>query len=240
MSSPDTGVERTSAPRGIPRAVEVLLASVGLALAAPLLGLIALGIRLSSPGPVLFRQHRVGLAGREFVLLKFRTMRVNRDAPGATATGDPRVTAIGRVLRYLKLDELPELWNVVRGDMSLVGPRPEVPGYVNLSAPAWQAVLSIRPGITDAVTLRLRNEEQLLATAPGERESFYREILQPYKLAGYLEYQNRRTMASDFGVILQTLGAVLLPSTVPPPSIETIRASALNATKSVRGSGRRA
>ena len=200
-------------------------------LCSPLLGAIALAVRLTSTGPVLFRQRRMGLGGKEFTVLKFRTMRVNQDPPGATATGDLRVTPLGRWLRRFKLDELPELWNVFRGDMSLVGPRPEVPRLVDVSNPAWRVVLSTRPGITDPVTLRLRNEERLLAGVPESPERFYREVLQPYKLAGYLEYQSRRSMGSDLGVIVSTIGAVLVPTAVPPPSIEAILAANATSTK---------
>jgi lipopolysaccharide/colanic/teichoic acid biosynthesis glycosyltransferase len=225
MSSPPTAGELRADARGIPRFVETGLAGLGIVLCAPVLAGIALVVRISSTGPVLFRQRRVGLGGREFTLLKFRTMRVNQDAAGATASGDPRITPVGRWLRHFKLDELPELWNVLRGDMSLVGPRPELPGYVDLSDPGWRAVLRTRPGITDPVTLRLRNEEQLMAKAPGRPEVFYREVLQPYKLAGYLEYQQRRSFPADIMVIVRTIGAVLVPGAMPPPSIETILAA---------------
>ena len=225
MSSANIVDSPAAARRGIPRSAEAGLSGLGIVLCSPLLFAVAIAVRLTSPGPVLFRQPRMGLGGREFTMLKFRTMRVNQDPPGATATGDARITPVGRWLRRFKLDELPELWNIVRGDMSLVGPRPEVPRLVDLSNPAWRAVLSTRPGITDPVTLRLRHEEKLLASVPGSAESFYRDYLQPYKLKEYLEYQKVRSIGADIGVILRTLGAVFIPGAAPPPSIESIRAA---------------
>ena len=208
---------------GIPRVVEVVLAAGGLVACAPLLAVVALLVRATSGRPVLYRQSRVGRGGAAFTLLKFRTMRVNHDVPHATAKGDPRVTAVGRWLRLLKVDELPELWHVVRGDMSLVGPRPEVPTYVDLSNLRWRKVLRARPGIVDPMSLRLRNEELLLARVNEDLEVFYRTVLQPYKLAGYVDYQRRRTIWSDIMVLLRTAYAVAAPATSPPPSLDEIR-----------------
>lgn len=224
MSSPNIAAEPQTIRTGTPRVVEAVLAGLGLVVCLPVLGAVAVAVRATSPGPVLFRQRRVGRGGREFPLLKFRTMLVNRDSLQVTARGDPRITPLGRWLRLLKLDELPELWNVVRGDMSLVGPRPEVPGYVDLANPLWRAVLQARPGITDPVTLRLRNEEDLMAAAPGDRERFYLETLQIYKLVGYLDYMRRRSFLADVSVILRTLLAVIVPSSAPPPSLEEVTA----------------
>ncbi len=157
------------------------------------------------PGPALFRQQRLGRGGAPFTLFKLRTMR--QAAAGAagsyvTAGGDPRITPLGRFLRRSKLDELPQLWNIVRGDLSFVGPRPEVPAWIELGDPRWQRVLAARPGLTDPVTLRLRNEEALLAAVPGDREDFYRDHLQPWKLAGYADYLARRSAAGDLGARL--------------------------------------
>jgi lipopolysaccharide/colanic/teichoic acid biosynthesis glycosyltransferase len=121
-----------------------------------------------------------------------------------TATDDERTTRAGRVLRRTKLDELPELWNVLKGDMALVGPRPEVPRYVNLENPAWRQVLAARPGLTDPVTISLRDEEELLAMVSGDRESFYLKHLQPVKLKGYLEYLQRRSWLTDARVLWDT------------------------------------
>src|SRR5688500_15808203 len=195
------------AGRGLPRAVEAALACLGLAVASPVLLLAAGLVAATSPGPILFRQQRVGLNGRPFTLLKLRTMRVSPEGSQLTASGDARITPVGRRLRRFKLDEIPQLWNVVRGDMSLVGPRPEVPRYVDES-PLWRQVLSARPGLTDPVTLRLRDEEALLGSV-GDAESFYRERLLPWKLRGYLDYLERRSWVADLGVLGATALAVL-------------------------------
>ena len=172
--------------------------------------LAAAAIAVTSGLPVLFRQTRVGRAGKPFRLVKFRSMRRSGDGPSVTAGGDPRVTAVGRVLRRTKLDELPELWNVVRGEMSFVGPRPEVERYVRREDPLWKEVLEARPGLTDPTTLRLRDEEGLLAVVVGDREAYYRETLQPQKLRGYVEYLRRRTWMTDIAVIWDTIRVVLL------------------------------
>jgi lipopolysaccharide/colanic/teichoic acid biosynthesis glycosyltransferase len=126
----------------------------------------------------------------------------------------------------LKLDELPELINVLRGDMSFVGPRPEVPQYVELSDRLWQRVLQVRPGLTDPVTLRLRNEEKLLAEVEDDPETFYLRVLQPYKLVGYLEYATRRTSWDDFRVLAQTAVAVVLARHGEGPTLDEIGARA--------------
>jgi hypothetical protein len=119
----------------------------------------------------------------------------------------------------MKLDEFPQLWNVLRGDLALVGPRPEVPRFVDLGNSLWRKALKVRPGLTDPMTLRLRNEEALLATVSGNREAFYREVLQPYKLRGYCEYLDKRTAWTDIGVLVRTALVVVRPSAVPPPSL---------------------
>jgi lipopolysaccharide/colanic/teichoic acid biosynthesis glycosyltransferase len=199
------------APGGIPRPVEAMLAGAGLLVATPLIALGALLVRATSPGPAFFRQERVGRGARLFTLYKLRTMRVANSGPQVTARGDDRVTPVGRILRRSKLDELPQLWNVVRGEMSLVGPRPEVPNYVDPSNPLWKRILSARPGITDPVTLELRDEEALLAAAGDDRERFYRERLQPEKLRRYARYLDARSPARDVEVLYKTVLAVLFP-----------------------------
>lgn len=229
MSLPQAAAEPAPLRSGVPRVVDVALAAGGLLFCSPILAAVASAVRVTSAGPVLFRQQRVGRHGTQFTLLKFRTMRVNAVPLQVTAHGDPRITPLGRWLRKLKLDELPELWNVLRGDMSLVGPRPEVPRYVDLADPQWRLVLQARPGITDPVTLRLRNEEELMAVAGGEAERFYLEALQPYKLDGYVEYLIHRSLMSDLAVILRTLLAVMVPAAAPPPSLAEIRAVAARA-----------
>ena len=153
-------------------------------------------------------------------------MRAGAGGPGVTGKDDPRVTPIGRVLRKTKLDELPQLWNVVRGDMALVGPRPELRKYADASDPRWARVLAVRPGITDPLAVRLRDEESLMPAGEAERERFYMEVLQPIKLTGYLEYLERRTAWSDVGVVFATLGAVIRPGR-PEDSAAAIKSGRL-------------
>jgi len=214
---------------GLPRTVEASLALAGLALCAPVMAAAAIAIRATSPGPAIFVQERVGKGGRTFKMFKFRSMSTGGSGPQVTARGDRRITPVGKLLRKSKVDELPELWNVVRGDMSLVGPRPEVPTYVDQSDRLWQRVLEARPGLTDPVTLRLRNEEELLATAPMESSRYYREKLLPFKLSGYIDYLEKRTWRSDVEVLFRTAAAVVLPSRAPLPTLEEVEAISLRA-----------
>ena len=212
----------SSVMAGIPRPVEALAALAGLIIASPVLALAALGIAFTSRGRIIFRQSRVGQDGRIFVLYKFRTMRLGQVGLQVTAGDDSRITYVGRLLRKTKMDELPELWNVLKGDMSLVGPRPEVPRYVDLNNRKWQRVLKVRPGITDPLTLRLRNEEELLAKVKGDRERFYLERLQPFKLQGYLEYLERRSWQNDMKILWSTGIAVIFRKSAPHPPMNEI------------------
>ncbi len=188
------------------RAFDVLASALGLALLwLPGLVVAAL-IRWDSPGPVFFRQERVGRFGRPFRIHKFRTMRVNAEQAGQLTVGaDARITRIGAFLRAHRLDELPQLIDVFLGDMSLVGPRPEVPRYVaHYPAALREVVLSVRPGITDPASLRFRNEsEQLAAAADPERE--YIEVILPAKLACAADYAQHASFVTDVGVLLRTL-----------------------------------
>ena len=211
-----------SVKAGIPRPVEAVVSLVGLLISAPLLALSAILIATTSSGPVIFRQEHMGRRGRTFVLYKLRTMRQGSRGAQVTASDDARVTRVGKFLRKTKLDELPELWNVLKGDMSLVGPRPEVPRYVNLENSMWRLVLEARPGITDPVTLRLRNEEALLTEVKGDRERFYLEVLQPFKLRGYAAYLCERSWWSDVKILWKTSVAVILPSKAPLPTEKEI------------------
>ena len=197
--------------KGLPRCGEVSIALMGLILTAPLIALTGLAIALSSGTPVLFRQRRVGQHGRIFELYKMRTMKLSIDGPQITSGNDTRITRLGKFLRHTKLDELPTLWNVLRGDMSLVGPRPEVPRFVNSTDPLWQRVLSARPGITDPVTLALRSEGELLAKIEGDTEQYYVKELQPAKLKGYVAYLEERNWRSDLQVLFRTIAAVAVP-----------------------------
>jgi len=191
--------------RGLPRPVEALLAFAALIVLSPVLLVTALFVLLGSGRPVLFMQQRVGRQGRPFAFYKFRTMVSGSSGPLVTAGDDQRITRIGRILRRTKLDELPEIWNVLIGDMSLVGPRPEAPRYVDLQAePRWQKVLAVRPGLTDPTTLSLLDEEAILQSVTGDREEYYRQHLLPRKLDRQIEYLERRTWRSDLAVVQQT------------------------------------
>ena len=187
------------------RLLDVTVAGTLLLVLAPLLGVLALLVRATSTGPALFRQIRIGRNGRPFVLLKLRTMRADAPGPVITAGGDPRITRFGAWLRRTKLDELPQLWNVLRGDMSLVGPRPEVPDYVALYTAAQRAALRVRPGLTDPASLAWADEAATLATF-AEPHRAYADVVLPRKLALSLAYLERRTVWSDLGVVMRTVG----------------------------------
>lgn len=210
----DSGVDtRSSTPaadhadacRGL---VEAVLAGAALGGLAPLGAIIATAIRLSSPGPALHRAIRVGRHGRTFTLLKFRTMVIDAAnvGPGVTTAGDPRVTPLGRLLRRAKLDEFPQLLNVVRNQMRFVGPRPEDPRYVAGYSRDQLKVLEVPPGITSAASVRFRNEETLLG---GDGwECIYRDEVLPVKLALELEYLKERSVTQDLLIVLQTVRAL--------------------------------
>ena len=207
----ETSAAARGIQNGIPRWAEAIIAFVGLVIAAPFITLLGLVIAVFSQGPIFFRQKRVGQHGRLFDLYKLCTMRPSDNGPQVTSSRDERITRLGRFLRRTKLDELPTLWNVLRGEMALVGPRPEVPRYVKLEDPIWQAVLAVRPGITDPVTLRLRDEEELLAGVTTDTESYYVNELQPSKLNGYVSYLEERNWRSDVKVLVCTIAAVVVP-----------------------------
>lgn len=187
------------------RAFDVTAAALGLVVLAPLFAVVALAIAATSPGPVFFRQERVGRGGRTFRIHKFRTMRVDAEKVGGQLTvgGDPRITRVGAFLRASKLDELPQLIDVVRGEMALVGPRPEVPRYVARYSAEERRVLDVRPGITDPASIEYRDESAVLARATDPERAYVEEIM-PHKLAINLAYLERRTLTSDVGVILAT------------------------------------
>lgn len=224
----------TPARRGLPRWVEVPLAAAGAVALLPLVAVAAAAIAVSSRTSPFFRQRRIGRGGRPFTLVKLQTMRPGPRGVEVTAGDDARVTRVGRILRKTKIDEIPELWNILAGDMSFVGPRPEVPRYVDASDPRWTAVLAARPGLTDPVTLRLRNEEALLAGVAGDREAFYRSRLQPYKLKGYSAYLAARDWKTDLRILLETARAVLRPRSVPPPRLADILAEGLQTAPDVQ------
>jgi lipopolysaccharide/colanic/teichoic acid biosynthesis glycosyltransferase len=176
----------------------------------PLMTMVALAGYLTSGFPLFFSQVRVGRNGREFMLHKFRTMRVEPGAEkGLFNPGNcTRITPFGHFLRATKLDELPQLWNVLKGEISLVGPRPEVPKWVNAYSERWNRVLSIMPGITDPASIAFCNEELLLANST-DPDATYWEILLPRKLAIYESYLTNRSFLTDLGIILRTLASIV-------------------------------
>ena len=188
------------------RIFDLTASSLGLCLSLPFMGIIALLVKLSSSGPVLFQQDRVGLGGRVFRIYKFRTMvdRAERMGTSVTARNDPRITATGRILRKVKLDELPQLINVIKGDMSLVGPRPDVPDVLKNLNPETRRIFQIRPGITSLATLHLKDEEDVLSKAYNP-DSFYEQALLPLKLKLAMEHVDRDSFIFDLKILLQTV-----------------------------------
>jgi len=186
-------------------------ATLGLTFFWPLLAVIALASKCLSRGPVLYLQERIGKNGRRFRIVKFRTMKVGADISGPSITigGDRRITSLGRILRAVKLDELPQLWNVLKGDMSLVGPRPEVALYVKSYTEEQKKVLSVRPGITDPACLAYRYEEELLSRQP-DPERHYQDVLLPHKLSLNAEYIRNISLKYDLVILLQTVSSLLL------------------------------
>ncbi len=189
---------------------ERMMAGLGLVVLIPVFAVIAIAIILDTGFPVFFVQDRMGRGGKTFGLRKFRSMRQRSSGTLVTAKGDSRITPVGAFLRKLKLDELPQLWNVVRGDMALIGPRPEVPRYVEHGDPRWKAVLSARPGITDLATLVYRDEEEILAGA-ADPDLCYRSEVLPRKLELNLEYLRERTFRSDLRLLALTARYSFVP-----------------------------
>ena len=181
-----------------------------LILLSPLLLLTALLILVCDGTPVLFQQTRIGRKGNPFRILKFRTMRAGSPGRAITTFQDIRITPLGRVLRKLKIDELPQLWNVLRGDMSLIGPRPEVPEFVEFEDARWRTVLEVRPGVTDLASLAFRNEEEMLRPA-ADPEVYYRAIILPQKLNLNLHYQRSRSFSRDLKLLWMTARYSFIP-----------------------------
>lgn len=209
------------------RCIDIVLSLAGLLLLLPLVLLVALAVRLSGPGPVLFSQRRVGRFGSQFRILKFRTMKCAAEQTGRliTVEGDRRITRVGRVLRRWKLDELPQLVNVLRGQMSLVGPRPEVEEYVHRFLDEYEPLLSLRPGLTHRAAIVFRHEEEILARAP-DPERFYVEEIMPQKLAIYRAELDRDSLANDLRTIIDTVRAVALSATQNPEPLRAALAEA--------------
>ena len=188
------------------RLMDILFSLAGLIVLLPLLFLIAVLIKLDSRGRILFSQERIGRSFQPFTMRKFRTMVADATEKGPliTAAGDARVTKVGRWLRRTKIDELPELFNVLAGDMSLVGPRPELPKYVEMFRDEYQEVLEIRPGITDYAAIEYRNEEDILKRYPHPEDGYIREVL-PEKLRLYRKYLYSHGVLTDIKIIFMTL-----------------------------------
>ena len=191
------------------RIFDLLVSGLGLLILWPVFLAVAALIKITDGGPVFYRQERVGRYGRPFRIWKFRSMRVGADrlGPSITSRGDPRITSIGRILRATKLDELPQLLNVFLGEMSMVGPRPEVQKYVDLYDDVQRKILEYRPGITDLASIEFRGEEVLLAAAL-DREGFYIEYCMPRKLRLNMIYVERSSVCLDVLIIMRTIKAV--------------------------------
>jgi lipopolysaccharide/colanic/teichoic acid biosynthesis glycosyltransferase len=192
------------------RSFDLATSICGLAVLSPLMMVIAVLVKAEDGGSVFFRQERIGRGGRPFRMWKFRTMIPDAGTIGLplTTAGDPRITRIGSWLRAHKLDELPQLFNVIRGEMTLVGPRPEVPRYVELYTPEQRSVLALDPGITDPASILFADECALLAEHP-DPERFYIERIVPEKIRVNLEYADRATTLSDLAIVLETVGHVV-------------------------------
>lgn len=188
------------------RLFDIVLSSIMLIMLSPFLVLIAFSIAIGSRGGVLFHQTRVGMNGREFNLLKFRSMRPGSEKAGQITVGerDPRITSIGHFLRRTKLDELPQLLNILMGDMSIVGPRPEVPKYVALYSADQRRVLDVRPGLTSLASIAYINENEMLGRSNDPERTYVEEVM-PAKLALDLQYVDRRSFLFDLKIILRTL-----------------------------------
>jgi lipopolysaccharide/colanic/teichoic acid biosynthesis glycosyltransferase len=192
------------------RFFDILFCSLGLIILSPVFLILAILVKLNSKGPFIYKQKRVGKDGKEFNLLKVRTMHVNSDKKGLLLTvghRDPRITKLGRTLRKYKLDELPQLWNVLIGEMSIVGPRPEVKKYVDLYTPEQRRILSVRPGVTDIASVEYRNENTLLAKQANP-EKFYIEHIMPKKIELNHVFIEDPTIGNYFRIIFKTIYSI--------------------------------
>jgi len=188
------------------RTFDILVSFVGLVALFPVLVLVAVAVKLDSPGPVIFKQRRVGRGFRPFLIYKFRTMINGAPArgPSITVGHDPRITRVGKLLRMTKTDELPQLVNVLKGDMTFVGPRPEVPHYVELFRPQYEEILKMRPGITDLASLKYRDEAAILEGFEDPEQEYITRVL-PEKISLAQEYIARSSLLFDLRVLFQTL-----------------------------------
>lgn len=192
------------------RIFDILVSGIGLILLSPLLLIVAIWIKLDSHGPVFYRQVRVGRHNKDFRIFKFRSMRIGSDKGSLVTIGgrDPRITRSGYFIRTFKIDELPQLINVLIGDMSLVGPRPEVRHYVNYWTPQQMHALDVRPGITDPASIKYRNENELLAQAE-DPEKYYIEVIMQEKIKLYLDYAKNSSFWYDIKLIFQTFWVII-------------------------------
>lgn len=190
------------------RTFDIVFSLLGVVLALPLFLIISILILIDSPGRILFRQRRVGQGGKLFNILKFRTMSHSDKGSLLTLAEDDRVTKVGRILRKTKLDELPQLFNVLKGDMSFVGPRPEVPYFVAKYTDSQREILKAKPGITDLASIEFRDESELFSE-DVDAESFYVEHIMPKKIELNKEYLNKMSLKTDVGIILNTLKVII-------------------------------
>ena len=190
------------------RMFDALVSAAALLLLAPVFAVIGLAVWLETGRPLLYSQRRIGRHFRQFTMWKFRSMYRRVGGSLLTASGDPRVTKVGKVIRATKLDELPQLWNVLRGDMSLVGPRPEVAQYVDLYRERFEPILSLRPGITDMASIQFCREEEELANSPDPLSEYVTTVL-PAKLCLAEQYVARRSFGLDLLILAQTAAAIL-------------------------------
>jgi lipopolysaccharide/colanic/teichoic acid biosynthesis glycosyltransferase len=204
FGGPSFGTERMGATK---RGFDLIAAVLLLLVLAPLLVVLAAAIKLDSPGPLFYRARRLGFGGREFAMLKFRKMREDASGAALTLAGDDRFTRVGRFLASSKLDELPQLWNVVRGQMSLVGPRPEDPEFVSLHPERYREILRVKPGITGLCQLAFRAEGMILD--PSDPVGYYTERLLPQKVAIDELYAATRTLGMDLRILIWTVAALL-------------------------------
>jgi len=196
----------------VKRLFDALASAAGLVVVSPILAAAVLAVKLDSSGPAFFGHERIGRAGKKFKVWKLRTMvqRAEELGPQVTAGGDSRITRVGRVLRKTKIDELPQLINVLKGDMSLVGPRPEVERYVNHFADDYREILKIRPGITDEASIEYRDEEAVLSAA-SDPEREYIEVVAPRKIALYKRYVKEMSLSKDLFILFRTIWKVIRP-----------------------------
>ncbi len=192
------------------RLFDIIASGLGLIVLSPLFVVLAVWIKLDSKGSVFYRQVRVGFKNKDFRIFKFRSMRVGADKGSLVTIGghDPRVTRSGYFIRKFKFDELPQLINVFLGDMSLVGPRPEVRHYVNYWTPEQMHVLDVRPGITDPASIKFRNENELMEQAE-DPEKYYIEVIMQEKIKLYLEYVEKHSFLYDLGLIFKTFWVIV-------------------------------